>query len=172
MLWVTNRTFIIWNVYFSFDSFWYLRFKSSRSQMFFRRDIFKSFAIFTGKVAGLKHLFLQNTSSGCFWGLLFHTKFHTKSLVLLTIVLLIKKHLTLFCSLLKMKKLLCHMSVFVFIRYFIGAILLKKCCQKQGVRKREGWPYRGLSIEECSNLLYTISSENNKSLEAKKRRQL
>ena len=132
MLWVTNRTFIIWNVYFSFDSFWYLRFKSSRSQMFFRRDIFKSFAIFTGKVAGLKHLFLQNTSSGCFWGLLFHTKFHTKSLVLLTIVLLIKKHLTLFCSLLKMKKLLCHMSLFL----CLSGISLGRYCWKSVVKSR------------------------------------
>ena len=145
MLRVTNRTFIIWNVYFSFDSFWYLRFKSSRSQMFFRRDIFKSFAIFTGKVAGLKHLFLQNTSSGCFWGLLFHTKFHTKSLVLLTIVLLIKKHLTLFCSLLKMKKLLCHMSLFL----CLSGISLGRYCWKSVAKSRGFGKGRDGHIGDC-----------------------
>ena len=43
--------------------------------------------------------------------------------------------------------------IFVFILYFIGTILSKKSCQKQGVRKdckKGGWPYRGtLSIEGC-----------------------
>ena len=57
---------------------------SSRSQVFFKRGVLKSFANFTGKqmcwslvfnkVSGLKtflsfpdHVFLQNTSGGCFW---------------------------------------------------------------------------------------------------------
>ena len=40
--------------------------------------------------------------------------------------------------------------IFVFILYFIGAILLEKCSQKQGVwkeYKKGGRPYRGLSME-------------------------
>ena len=35
--------------------------------------------------------------------------------------------------------------IFVFIRYFIGAMLLKQSCQKRGFRKkikRVGWPHR------------------------------
>ena len=39
-----------------------------------------------------------------------------------------------------------HESIFVFIWYFIGVILLKNSCQKWGVRKKdkkEGWSYSG-----------------------------
>ena len=36
--------------------------RNSRQQMFFKMDVLKNFAYFTGK-----HLFSQNTYSGCFW---------------------------------------------------------------------------------------------------------
>ena len=49
----------------------------------------------------------------------------------------IKKHVVLFFRLLKMKKQLCHEFIFVFSRYFIEVILLKKSCQKRGVRKKD-----------------------------------
>ena len=65
-------------------------------------------------------------------------------------VLLIKKHITLFCSLLNLK------FFFMINPYFIGAIFPKECCQEWEVRKKDikgvglglghlGWK---LSIEE------------------------
>ena len=47
-----------------------------------------------------------------------------------------KKHVTLFFSLLKMKKQLCRVSLFLFIQYSNGAILSEQSCQKRGVRKK------------------------------------
>ena len=50
------------------------------------------------------------------------------------------------------------MSLFLFIRYFIGAILSKKSCQKRGVQKKDKtggggggagggvWPYLGVGV--------------------------
>ena len=54
------------------------------------------------------------------------------TLVLLTIVLLIKKHVTLFCSLLKMKKLLCHISLFL----CLSGISLGRYCWKSVIKSR------------------------------------
>ena len=45
-------------------------------------------------------------------------------------VLLIKKHITLFCSLLNLK------FFFMINPYFIGAIFPKECCQEWEVRKK------------------------------------
>ena len=63
--------------------------------------------------------------------------------MLLIKVLFIKKHITLFISLLKMKKpTLPHEFIFVFIRYFTGAILSEKFCQKRSFQKKYnkgGW---------------------------------
>ena len=48
--------------------------------------------------------------------------------------------------------------VFVFITYFIEAILSKKFVRSRGFEKKKwGWPYRGLSIEGRFNLLHIIS---------------
>ena len=48
-----------------------------------------------------------------------------------------------------------HELIFAFIRYFTGAILSKKSCEKWEVLKRDKrgrrWPYRGVS-----NLLHTM----------------
>ena len=46
---------------------------------------------------------------------------------------------------------LLHVFIFVFIWYFIGAILSRKSCQKQGVQKKdkkEGWPYEGGCLQK------------------------
>ena len=74
-----------------------------------------------------------------------------------------KKHVTLFFSLLKMKKWFFHMSLFLFFRHFTGATLMEKSCQKWGgggvrkkYKKRNGHIGGGLSIEGGSNLLYTM----------------
>ena len=70
------------------------------------------------------------------------------SLVLLMKVFYIKT--VLFFTLLRMKKWIYHISLFLFIQYFIGAILLKRFYQKVKKIKRDlkkdkkrGWPYSG-----------------------------
>ena len=67
--------------------------------------------------------------------------------MLLIKVFFINKHVTLFFYCSKNKEItLPHEFVFVFIRYFIRAILSKKFCQKRGVRKKYkkgGWPEEG-----------------------------
>ena len=60
------------------------------------------------------------------------------SLMLLMKVLLIKKHLTLFFSLLTWR-INFATFIFVFVRYVIGEILSKNCCQ-MGIGGR-GWQY-------------------------------
>ena len=59
------------------------------------------------------------------------------------------------------KMTLPHGFIFVFILYFIGAVLPKKCYQKCGLQKkikRRGWLYRrGIVYRRGLNFLYTIT---------------
>ena len=69
------------------------------------------------------------------------------SLELLIKVFLYKKHVTFFLSLLKRKKEICHMKLFLCSSgTSLGAILSKNSYQKRGVQKKdqkEGWSYNG-----------------------------
>ena len=57
------------------------------------------------------------------------------------------------------EKSLPHEVIFVFIRYFLGAILLKKSCQKRGDWKKDKkgeWSYRGTVYERGVLTLRTL----------------
>lgn len=68
------------------------------------------------------------------------------NLVLLIKVLLTKKHVKLFCSLLNRKKWLCHRSLFLLYHVFPWDDIVKKMSKVRALEKiykESGWSYRG-----------------------------